>query len=103
MKERLEQLEKDVKAALDGADTPEKLEETRVKYIGRKGILTEILKSIRDVSSADRPYVGEKINELKRRIEEKIEGRAGVVSRRECGETKAGIDLSLPGTKYETG
>jgi len=101
MKEKLEQLEKEINEALAAARTPAELEEARIKYIGRKGVLTEMLKSIRDVSSADRPYVGKKINELKRTVESRIMSGGGGVAAAE--ETKRKIDFSLPGSKYEIG
>ena len=72
MKEKLEQLEKEINETLGNARTPEQLEEARIKYIGRKGVLTEMLKSIREVSSEERPYIGKKINELKRTVEDKV-------------------------------
>ena len=100
MKERLHELEKEINKALGNARTPEQLEEARIKYIGRKGLLTEMFKSIKDVSPEEKPYVGKKINELKRAVEDKVkEGRASKVTK----EGGRRIDLSLPGSRYEIG
>jgi phenylalanyl-tRNA synthetase alpha chain len=102
MKEKLQQLEREIKEALGSAETAEKLEELRVKYIGRKGALTEMIKGIRDVPAEDKRYVGEKINELKRAVEDKIKEKFASGAPKEKGAWRE-IDLSLPGSKYEIG
>jgi len=102
MDEKLNQLEKEINEALNSARTAEGLEELRIKYIGRKGALTEILKNIKNVPSQDRPRVGERVNLLKRALEEKIKEKmqaAGISG----SETKDHVDFSLPGSKYEIG
>jgi phenylalanyl-tRNA synthetase alpha chain len=102
MEEKLNQLEKEISEALNNARTAEQLEELRIKYIGRKGFLTEILKNIKNVPSQDRPRVGERVNSLKRMLEEKVKEKlqaAGAAG----SEIKDHIDFSLPGSKYETG
>ena len=102
MKEKLHELEKEINEVLSNARTPEQLEEARIKYIGRKGLLTEMFKSIKDVSPEEKPYVGKKINELKRAVEDKVkEGRASKVTKE--GEEGRRIDISLPGSRYEIG
>ena len=103
MKEKLQQIEKEIKEALAEVRTPEGMEGLRIKYIGRKGILTEIIKSIKSVPPEEKPYVGKKINELKRAIEGKIKIVGGVALKRWGKEAGDKIDFSLPGSKYEIG
>ena len=104
MKERLQQLEKEINENLNNARTPEQIEEIRIKYIGRKGMLTEMIKTIKDVSAADKPYVGKKINELKRAVEDKIKaGREIKLEFREKGKVTNKVDFSLPGSRCELG
>ncbi|MDD5680521.1 MAG: phenylalanine--tRNA ligase subunit alpha [Candidatus Omnitrophica bacterium] len=102
MEEKLNQLEKEIAEALSSIRTAEQIEELRVKYIGRKGVLTEILKNIKNVPSPDRPRVGEKVNALKRMLEEKIKEKLHTLGT--AGSAlKDQIDYSLPGSKYEIG
>ena len=102
MKEKIEQLEKEINEALNNARTPEQLEEVRIKYIGRKGVLTETIKNIKEVPPEEKPYVGKKLNELKRTIEDKIREKLTSEATK-TKETERKIDLSLPGTRYEIG
>ncbi|MBN1871089.1 MAG: phenylalanine--tRNA ligase subunit alpha, partial [Candidatus Omnitrophica bacterium] len=102
MKERLRQLEKEINENLEGAITVEELEKLRIKYVGRKGELTVILKNIRDVAEDERPYVGQKVNELKRVIEKRIERGTSGESKGRPSRREA-PDVTLPGARYELG
>ncbi len=103
MKEKLQQLEKEINETLGNARTPKQLEEARIKYIGRKGVLTEMIKAMKDAPAEERPYAGKKINELKRAIEEKIKAGAKAGLKPLDKEAKHKIDFSLPGSRYEIG
>ncbi len=106
MRGRLEQLEKEINEALSNAHTYEPLQAVRIKYIGRKGVLTEMLKNIREVPPEERAFVGKKLNELKRTIEDKIKAHdqaASKVVEKIDKDKKQKIDLSLPGSRYEIG
>ena len=50
MKDRLEQIKKDALAQIEAADALEKLNDVKVKYLGKKGELTAVLKSMKDVA-----------------------------------------------------
>ncbi len=102
MEDNLNQLEKEIIDALNNAHTADALEELRIKYIGRKGALTEILKNIKNVPSQDRPRVGERVNALKRALEDKVKEKLEALGAAR-GESKEQIDLSLPGSRYEIG
>jgi len=102
MKERLQQLEREIKEALSNAQTPEQLEGLRIKYIGRKGVLTDMIKSIREAPADERPYVGKMINLLKGAIEERIRGKSATGGAKAAGDMMR-IDSSLPGSRYEIG
>lgn len=100
MKEKLGEFEKEISESLNTAQTPEELEEVRIKYIGRKGALTEMLKTIREVPPEERAFVGKKLNELKRAIEDKIKIGGRTASQL---VDESNRDLSLPGSRYEIG
>jgi len=70
MKERLQQLQQDALSALQQAASLSVLQDVRVKILGKKGLLTEVMKGMRDLSTEQRPVIGALINNLKDRFEE---------------------------------
>ena len=108
MLERLKQIEAAVRKALELATSQSDLDNIRSKYLGRKGELTAMMKSIRDVPAEQRPAFGQTINRLKGELEgafksriEEIEKlkKAVVAPRAEVGHTKTSDDISLPGRR----
>jgi phenylalanyl-tRNA synthetase alpha chain len=75
------------------------LDEARVRWLGKKGILTEQLKSLGGLPAAERPAAGQRINEAKERVQAAIEARREALSRAQVErELAAGrIDVTLPG------
>ena len=55
MKERLQELAEAARKRIEESDGPDKLNEVKVAYLGKKGELTAILKSMKDVAPEDRP------------------------------------------------
>jgi len=100
--ERLKEIEKTAFLEADKAIDLKELEEVKIKYLGRKGILTTMIKNIKGVPKKDRPIVGRSINELKTKflslIKEKEQGF------REKEQIQFEIcDITLPGIKREIG
>ncbi|MBL7071490.1 MAG: phenylalanine--tRNA ligase subunit alpha [Candidatus Omnitrophica bacterium] len=102
MKEKIQKLEQEIKEALSSVRTQEELEAVRIKYIGRKGALTEMIKSIKDAPPEDRPYVGKMINVLKASIEGRFKQGSASGAPVPAGKP-SGIDSSLPGAKFDLG
>lgn len=73
MKERLESIRREAIEAIQSADVPEKLNEARVRFLGKKGELTAVLKGMKDVAPEERPKVGQMVNETRAAIEEILE------------------------------
>ena len=73
MKEKLQGLAEAARKRIEESDGPDKLNEVKVAYLGKKGELTAILKSMKDVAPEDRPKVGQMVNETRTRIEEHLE------------------------------
>ena len=69
MKERLQELAEAAGKRISESEGLEKLNEVRVAYLGKKGELTAILKSMKDVAKEDRPKVGQLVNEAREEIE----------------------------------
>jgi len=101
---------REVEAALQSADPAQapdllKLEEVRVRFLGRKGSLTELLKSLKDLSIEDKRELGPKANSLKLSLDEKIEKRQRQlqVAADEAALQGASIDVTLPGYRPPRG
>ena len=75
MKERLQNIKDEALKAIEAADMPEKLNDVRVKFLGKKGELTAVLKGMKDVAPEDRPKVGQMVNETRAAIEAVLEER----------------------------
>lgn len=79
------------------AQTPEDLEQVRIKYLGRKGLLPEIMKGLKDADASERPAMGRYANEFKQELTALLGSR-----RKEIRVGKAAVqpdtfDYSLPG------
>ena len=105
MKEQLEKIKSEALAKIDASDALEKLNEIRVAYLGKKGELTTVLKSMKDVAPEERPKVGQMVNEVRALIEERLEETKTALARkaREEQMKREVIDVTLPATKANTG
>ena len=77
MREKLEQILVKALNEISAADTKDSLEAARVKYLGKKGELTAILRGMGQLSAEERPIIGQAANEVRAKIEEAIEKAAG--------------------------
>jgi phenylalanyl-tRNA synthetase alpha chain len=86
-------------AELRNAETEEELLTVRTRYLGRKGLLTGLLRNIGNVAPEERPEFGKRCNEVKEslsaRIDQLLAGMAA--SKREEGLLRERIDVTLPG------
>ncbi|MDD3362883.1 MAG: phenylalanine--tRNA ligase subunit alpha [Hespellia sp.] len=105
MKERLEKIAEEVRKQIEAADAPEKLNEVRVKFLGKKGELTAVLKGMKDVVPEERPKVGQLVNETREAIEamlEETKQKMDAAIRREQLKAEV-IDVTLPSKKNTVG
>ena len=105
MKEQLKELQELALNAISAASTSAELEEIRVKYLGKKGELTTILRGMGGLSPEERPLVGKMVNEAKAAVEAKLEEATKAIKNKEKAEKLANetIDISLPGKKKVIG
>ena len=75
MKEKLEKIMQDALAQIEQTQGLEKLNDIRVAFLGKKGELTSVLKSMKDVAPEDRPKVGQLVNEARKDIETRLEAK----------------------------
>ena len=105
MKEQLEQIKQQALAALDAAATPADLEELRVRYLGKKGELTAVLKQMGSLSAEERPVMGQVANSVRAVIEEKLESRKAEIGAAvlEAKLEAEAIDVTIPGEAVTMG
>ena len=105
MKEQLEAIRKAAEQALLCAENQQKIEELRVRFLGKKGELTAILKQMGGLSAEERPVVGQLANEVRAYIENDIRLRMDqlkkyALEQRLKSET---LDVTMPGTHRKLG
>ncbi len=105
MKEKLAQIREDALAQIRKCESVEKLNEIKVSILGKKGELTSVLKSMKEVPAEERPQVGQWVNETRQEIENRLEEARSRMERalqeaRLKGEV---IDVTLPAKKAEIG
>ena len=99
MENEILELEKKVKEELKSIKSSERLEELRVKYTGKKGLLVSVLKGLKDVAAEKRKEVGQKANNLRDFIESQIELKKEELKELEYErkiENSKHIDLTVP-------
>jgi len=97
---QLDRLEAEGREAIRRAETPDDLEEVRVRYLGRKGRLTGVLRQLGTISPELRPVVGARANEVKEALSELIDVASATDD--DAGAEEP-IDLSLPGRRQWRG
>ncbi|MCR5088090.1 MAG: phenylalanine--tRNA ligase subunit alpha [Oscillospiraceae bacterium] len=105
MREMMQKLrDASLKAILESED-PESLENLRVRYLGKKGELTSILRQMGKLSAEERPQMGQLANQLRSEIEESIEKRRTELSERmlEKKLQLETVDVTLPGERENLG
>lgn len=105
MKEKISQIKAAAEAALAGASSLDELESIRIKYLGKKGELTAVLKGMGALSAEERPVIGALANEVRSTLENEIDGRKAEISAalQEQKLKDEVIDVTMPGKKQEQG
>jgi phenylalanyl-tRNA synthetase alpha chain len=99
VKEALENLRRKADDELNSANSKEEFLGIKTRYLGRKGLLTDLLRGLKDVASEDKPVLGKLSNNIKRSLLEKIENALKEIEsggkHKSLREEK--IDVTLPG------
>lgn len=105
MKENLEKLLQNAMTELAGAGSEEGLHEVRVKYLGKKGLLTQVMKGLGALPADERPLVGQQANTVKERIEAQLDTILTDLKQARKDERlkTERIDVSLPGRRRPLG
>ena len=105
MKQQLENIENAAMAEASSSDSIKALDELRIKYLGKKGELTAILKQMGKLSAEERPVIGQLANKVRQDIEEAITSKMSVLKAKEKERKMAAesIDITLPGKQQSIG
>ena len=83
MKQQLENIENAAMAEASSSDSIKALDELRIKYLGKKGELTAILKQMGKLSAEERPVIGQLANKVRQDIEEAITSKMSALKAKE--------------------
>lgn len=105
MEDKIKSIEAAAVESVKNAANLQELDDIRVKYLGKKGELTAILRGMKDVSHEDKPKIGKFVNDARAVIENEIQAKNGILK---AGELESRlenekIDITLPGRKPKPG
>ncbi|GAB4517222.1 MAG: phenylalanine--tRNA ligase subunit alpha [Anaerolineae bacterium] len=105
MLEKVEALEREALEALSAAQDQKALDAWRVRYLGRRGALTELLRGLGQLPPEERPAVGQATNRLKQTLEEAFSRRQEEIRQAEIEAWLAAdaVDVTLPGRPVSLG
>ena len=105
MKEKILAMKESAQKLIEAAKDLKEIDDLRVKLLGKKGELTEVLKDMKNLSAEERPEIGKVANEVRDFLTAKIDEKFEELKK----EMKAGkikeetIDITLPGKSESTG
>jgi phenylalanyl-tRNA synthetase alpha chain len=101
----IERLKKEAQKELNLIHSFKDLERFEKKYLGKKGVITQVLRSLKDLSLKERRITGKEVNDLKEKLEETLETKKHELKRKEIEEkeSKEWIDITIPGRKVSFG
>ena len=105
MEEKLEQIGKETKNQVSKVTNLQELQELKVKILGKKGELTEILRGMGTLSAEERPKIGSLANKVRTEIENSMQAKETELKQKELQEKLESekIDVTLPATKVKRG
>ncbi|MDA1191970.1 MAG: phenylalanine--tRNA ligase subunit alpha [Candidatus Poribacteria bacterium] len=105
MDQQIESLRTEATAAINAAKSPQEIEALRVQYLGKKGSVSELRRSIGAFPKEDRPAVGKLITDLLTEVTELIDTRTATIqaSAQSAAFEAERIDVTLPGRRVQMG
>ena len=102
MHKKIEKMEQEAHILIEKAETQEELNNIRIKYLGRNGLLAQLLKLVPQLALKYRPQTGRLANTLKRKLEEALRDKYDLL-RKKKEEKELRIDITMPGILKELG
>lgn len=105
MQEQIAKIKKEAIKEIEESQDAKSLNETRVKYLGKKGKLTQVLRGMGALSAEERPIIGNTVNKVRDEIEKEIKEKEEKFKQQELQEKleKETIDITLPSAKIKRG
>ena len=105
MKEKINQIKEEVSKKMSEVFSKQTLEELKVKYLGKKGELTSVLRGMKDLLPEERPKIGALVNEVRDDIEKMIAEKEEELKTKELAKKLESekIDITLPSKKHVRG
>jgi phenylalanyl-tRNA synthetase alpha chain len=102
---QMSRIQDEFNASLETVEDARSLQDLKVRYLGKKGEVTGLMKEMKNLSNEERPAYGQKVNELRQHIDAAIEEKraeieAAALEERLKNET---IDVTLPGRRFNIG
>ena len=105
MKEQLNKIKESAILALNNATNETELDAVRVKFLGKKGELTAILKQMGGLSPEERPIIGQLANKVRSEIEECLENAVSTIKEKALEQQLKAekVDVTMPGVRNKKG
>jgi phenylalanyl-tRNA synthetase alpha chain len=105
IRESLDQIRQKFDETVNGASVLQQLEDLRVAFLGKKGELTGVLRGMGSLTAEERPAVGQKANEIRAHMEQKLAEKVEELKKKAQEEKlkNEAVDVTMPGTEREKG
>jgi len=100
--EKIQQIQSQIDSSLSSITTSEHLEQFRIEFLSRKGKVSSLYEELKSVPNEQKPVYGQKINQLKKNVEEKFEQVKSKIESSAASKNEF-IDLTLPGRTIPKG
>lgn len=103
--ENLREIISEAETLMNNIEDAAELENVKARYLGKNGILTELLKGLGRLPVEERPIIGSQINEAKIQLESTLKNRRSVIQAKELEKklTEEALDVTLPGRGHSVG
>ena len=105
MKEKTMEIKEQLVKDIETVNTPQDIVDIKAKYIGKAGLITGLMKNMKDYSPEERKEIGQIINEIKNEATDIIQTKENEINTRILNEKleKESIDITLPATEIKAG
>jgi phenylalanyl-tRNA synthetase alpha chain len=103
MIEKIKQAEKEAQQEIDAAATIDELNQLKIRYLSRKGLVSSLFKELSAVSADERPAVGQALNRLKEVLDQEFRQRSDEITAKKSPQQAETLDITMPAAKSELG
>ncbi|MCU0333058.1 MAG: phenylalanine--tRNA ligase subunit alpha, partial [Ignavibacteriaceae bacterium] len=95
-------IKSDFNHEIEKASTTGEIEQVRIKYLSRNGIVTRLFDELKSISGEDKPIFGKLLNNLRTEVIESFNSKKSIIESNQLPDS-ARIDLTLPGKSVKIG